>query len=230
MELIKAVTPASLPEPGGDFDYTLTIWNTSPEPVTITQLTDWYADPFMLGSYLGTKLAASDGAVGGADTLVIPYTVFHGYENIWFADAFAYPNTASVWVEDNEGNPAIAEDTATCEVVDVKPTVTLDKSVEPASMDEPGGTFTYTVTVTNTGPEPVLIEEFYDSNPDIWQLPNLVGDLLMPNEPLVITYEVDYDEAGTYPNTATILVRDNEGWPARPPTMRASRFSTHSRR
>ena len=55
-----------------------------------------------------------------------------------------YPNTATVSVRTTKAIRRLRKTPRACEVVDVKPTVTLDKSVDPASMDEPGGTFTYT--------------------------------------------------------------------------------------
>ena len=66
-----------------------------------------------------------------------------------------YGNIASVTVEDNEGTPVNAEATQTVEVTDVPPTVTLVKSVDVATMPEPGGVFNFTLTITNTSPETV---------------------------------------------------------------------------
>ena len=43
-------------------------------------------------------------------------------------------------------------------VTDVKPTVTLTKAVDQTTLPEPGGTFNYTLTVTNTSLEPVSYE------------------------------------------------------------------------
>ena len=37
----KLVDETTLPEPGGDFHFTLRVTNTSVEPVVITQFTDW---------------------------------------------------------------------------------------------------------------------------------------------------------------------------------------------
>jgi len=50
-------------------------------------------------------------------------------------------------------------------VTDVLPTVAMDKTVMPATLAEPGGTFTYTLTIHNTSPEAVTITALTDSNP-----------------------------------------------------------------
>ena len=54
------------PEPGGVFNFTLTIKNLSPEAVSITALTDSYALPAACTDLVGDSLAANDGAAGGA--------------------------------------------------------------------------------------------------------------------------------------------------------------------
>ena len=118
--LEKLVDVTSMPEPGGDFHFTLKITNTSVEPVVITQLwDDQMTDPDLvayLGTFLGRELAP--GAF-----IKIPYVINH-------TDAMTYGNTATVWVQDNEENTATAEATQMVEVIDVPPTVTLDKSVD----------------------------------------------------------------------------------------------------
>ena len=47
---------------------------------------------------------------------------------------------------------------------DTPPVVDLVKSVDHESLDEPGGVFTFTLTVTNNGTEDFTITELTDSN------------------------------------------------------------------
>ena len=133
--LDKSVDIATLPEPGGVFTFTLKITNTSVEAVTITALTDDNALSPACLALVNTTLAAGASAS-------CTYTVTH-------TEADVYENAASVTVADNEGNTASADDSASVEVTNVMPAVTLDKSVTPASLPEPGGIFTYTLTITN---------------------------------------------------------------------------------
>ena len=77
-------------------------------------------------------------------------------------DAGEYDNTARVDVSDDEGNEDSDSDDATFEVTDVAPTIKVDKSASPDSRPEPGGSFTYTVKVTNTSDEAVTVTSLSD--------------------------------------------------------------------
>ena len=200
VDLVKSVTPASRPEPGGSFDYTLTITNNSVEQVTITALSDDNPLPAGCTSLVGTTLAA------GASTSCT-YSVTH-------SEAGTYPNTASVTVQDNEGGSASDSDSQSVSVTDVLPSVTLDKTVTPASRNEPGGSFDYTLTITNNSVETVTITALTDSNALPADCTDLIGDSLAPGASTSCTYSVSYNEAGIYGNTASVTVADNEGNPA----------------
>ena len=196
--LDKTVTPASYPEPGGIFSYNLKITNTSPEDVTITSLTDTNgaADASLL-PYLGKTMTPGE-------VIEIPYTVQH-------TDTGIYQNAAAVSVVDNDGSPASAQDAESVSVTDVLPTVDLTKEVSPASMTEPGGVFTFTLTITNTSVEPVAITSLTDDNPLSDEVKALVGTILGAGEWVSVSYPVTHTEAGLYKNTASVTVKDNEG-------------------
>ncbi len=200
IDLVKSVTPASRPEPGGTFDFTLTITNNSVEQVTISALTDTNTLSPACNALVGTSLAP-------AASTSCTYSVTH-------TDAGTYPNTASVTVTDNEGNPASDSDSQSVSVTNTLPTVTLDKTVTPASRPEPGGSFDFTLTITNTSAEPVTITALSDDNPLPAACTNLIGDPLAAGASTSCTYSVTHTDAGTYPNTASVTVEDNEGSPA----------------
>jgi len=150
--LQKSATPTSRLEPGGVFTYTLTITNTSSEPVTITHLTDTNALSTQCQALINTTLAA------GASTSC-QYTTVYTLPG-------TYPNTASVTVKDNEGNPASAQASASVQVTDVVPTpadVVVVKDASPTSVPEPGGLVTFTVRVTNHAVEPLTLITLTDS-------------------------------------------------------------------
>ena len=149
--LSKAVDKTTLAEPGGTFNYTLTVTNTGPEPVEIVEFTDSQLPG-------GVPYDPIDLLMPGVP-LVINYPVSH-------AQPGTYANTAAITVMDNELGQASASAASTVTVTDVKPTVTLDKAVvtDPPWMDEPGGAFTFSLTITNTSVEPVTITALTDTN------------------------------------------------------------------
>ncbi len=67
-------------------------------------------------------------------------------------------------MEDNEGNTASDTDDATVTVTDLQPTVELTKTADPQTLPEPGGVFTYTLTIHNSSAEAVTITALTDDN------------------------------------------------------------------
>ena len=196
--IVKTATPGSRPEPGGVFTYTLDITNTSPEPVTITALSDDQA----------TLSAACLGLIG--DLLAPGATVSCSFTDTHTA-VDDYTNVASVTVVDDEQNSAGDTDDETVEVTDLAPTVTLDKTVDDDSKPEPGGVFTYTLKVTNASSETVTITALTDDHTLSAGCLALVGQTLAPGASKSCTYQVSFTDAGTYPNTAEVSVVDDEG-------------------
>ena len=205
VSLDKSVTPASRPEPGGVFTYTLEITNTSDETVTITALTDDNALSQACKDLVGTTLAP------GA-SVSCTYTVTR-------TDAGTYPNQAKVTVADDEGNKASDTDDASVNVTDVKPTIVVDKSATPGSRPEPGGSFSYTVKVTNTSIESVTLSSLVDDK---------FGDLngkgscatgasIAPGATYTCTFSgnVAGNAGDQHTNTVTATAVDNEGNPAK---------------
>lgn len=167
--LTKAADPTELDEPGGTATYTVTVKNTSIEPVTITSLTDQVqpdgAVIDLLGDRAGNEcvaldgheLAADDGEPGGADEATCTFT-----GDVSGNARFVHRNLVRVTAVDNEGNPANAEDDATVTLRDVAPEIDVDKTASPASVQEPGGNVTFTVVVTNLSDEVVTLESLTD--------------------------------------------------------------------
>ncbi|MBI5951934.1 MAG: VWA domain-containing protein [Chloroflexi bacterium] len=196
VSLGKAVDVESLPEPGGVFNFKLTITNESAEPVEITALTDDNILSAECTALVGTTLAVGE-------SVSCNYAVTH-------TDAGTYPNTAEVTVKDNENNEAVDTAAVTVAVTDEKPTVDLTKEVSPLSLAEPGGLFTYTLTIENKSVEKVTITALTDTNTLSTECTALVGTELAVGAKVNCTYTATYSEAGTYPNTAEVTVKDNE--------------------
>jgi uncharacterized repeat protein (TIGR01451 family) len=196
IDLEKTVTPASRPEPGGVFDYTITIINTSAVSVTITALTDTNpAGQTAVASYVGLVMTAGQ-------VITVNYSVI-------YTAAGTYNNTATVTVVDSNQMTASDSDTTTCQVTDVLPTVDIEKSVTPASRPEPGGSFAYTITITNNSVTNVTMTTLTDTNPaGQTALAPYLGDTMAPGQVITVNYSVSHTTPGIYDNTAAVTVTD----------------------
>ncbi|MCA1683730.1 MAG: hypothetical protein LC708_01180, partial [Actinobacteria bacterium] len=152
IRIVKTPDPVSRPEPGGTFRFTVTITNTSFEPITTTSLVDdIYGDLNGRGTCaVGVLLAANGGT----------YTcAFDG--NFFGRAGDAQTDTVTVRAVDNDGTEVTASARATV-FLTPRPSITTVKTATPPSLPEPGGTFTFNFTVTNTGPEPVTVTSLID--------------------------------------------------------------------
>jgi hypothetical protein len=67
------------------------------------------------------------------------------------------------------------------------------------------------LNITNNSVENVTITALTDDNPLSAGCLALVGRVLTPGQSVSCTYDVTHTETGTYNNTASVTVRDNEG-------------------
>ncbi|MFT3892850.1 MAG: hypothetical protein QM730_14555 [Anaerolineales bacterium] len=125
-----------------------------------------------------------------------------------------YENTAEVTVADEEGNVTGDTDSETVIVADVPPSVNIVKTASPLSLPEPGGVFTFTLTITNESVEEVTITSLTDDNALSAECLALIDTKLAAKDSASCTYTVTHIEAGSYPNTANVTVKDNENNPA----------------
>jgi len=148
----KVATPTSMPEPGGSFSFTFTVTNTGPEPVTVTSLVD---------NIYGDLNGRGTCAIGAVLARGATYTcTFSG--NFFGNAGSGQTDTITVTVRDNAGTTVTSQSSATVTLVNVPPTIGVTKSPDPVSRPEPGGSFRFTVTVTNTSFEPVTINSLVD--------------------------------------------------------------------
>ena len=201
ISVTKTADPLSLPEPGGEFTYTFIVTNQGVEPVTLTSVTD---------SVIGAITLPAVVILGPGDSSA-PMTATATH-----TDKGVYPNTVTAIAVDNEGNSDTATADASVEVTDVMPTLEVVKSVTPLEMNMPGGSFSYSVTVTNTSVEPVkvtlveddvygIVYQWMAEAPEIW---------LASGESSVFEFSMDHTTPGEYRNTVEATVVDNEGNPA----------------
>ncbi len=160
----KAAAPATLPEPGGTFTFTVSVSNPSTTtPVKITSLVDnIYGDlatrpGSTCGGLIGTTLAP------GGSTAPCSFTgPFSGKAGDKQTD------TVTVTGVQN-GITVMATANATVGLTPAGPQIAVTKAASPSSLPAPGGTFTFTATVTNPSTlQPVTITQLVD---------NIYGDL-----------------------------------------------------
>lgn len=219
VEVTKVATPGSVPEPGGDVSYLVTVRNTSAEPVTLTSLVDVPAFP--VGSDCAVLAASQpvlpvDGEV--SCTFTAPATGNAG-------DTVS--DTVTAVVTDDEGNTGSDDATETVEITPVAPTISVTKTavaVDGVATTDPdvpetGATVTYEVAITNTsGPsDPVTItaiEDLFDGAPlaDLGGCEALIGTTILPGETVRCTYDVWVagNAGDLVSNTVTVDVVDDE--------------------
>jgi hypothetical protein len=167
VNVTKTASPISLGEPGGSFTFTVGITNTSAAPVTISTIND---DVF--GNLAARPGSTCGGLIGS--TLAGAAVATCTFTGSFIGNAGdTHTNRVTVTVTGTGGLTASDVDDATVNLTDVIPTIEVDKSASPIFRAEPGGDFTFTVVVTNTGLEPVTITSITD---DVYgNLANLPG-------------------------------------------------------
>ncbi|MCA1683694.1 MAG: hypothetical protein LC708_00980, partial [Actinobacteria bacterium] len=143
-----AVNAAAVAEPGGESTVTVTVTNTSFEPVTLVALTDnVYGSLDRRGTCaVGVRLAPANGT----------YTCSFPINLIGDAGS-SQTDTVTATVVDDDGTSASAAGSATVRVTDVPPMVRVDMQPVNPTLPAPGGEFVYRVVVTNTSSEPVTV-------------------------------------------------------------------------
>jgi uncharacterized repeat protein (TIGR01451 family) len=198
-------SPAVVTEPGGTVTYNVTVSNTSVEPVALTQLSDSIA-----GSLDGVGTCGLSGTIpsGAVYTCLFNMPVSGNAGD-------TITNTVTASVDDDEANTATNTGSATVTVTDVLPTIMVAVTPSSATVPEPGGTVTYTVTVDNTSVEAVTLNSLTDDiNGDL----NGQGTCTVPlavgaGGSFTCNYSANLtgNPGDIITNTVTVIAEDNEG-------------------
>ncbi|KPK95110.1 MAG: hypothetical protein AMJ88_02085 [Anaerolineae bacterium SM23_ 63] len=137
----KTANPTSLPEPGGNVDFTVRVDNTSAvDTVTISSLID-----------------DIHGDLNGQGNCTVPQVIAVGgfYECTFTASVNGSPgyietDTVTASGTDDDGVPVSDDDDATVTITDVPSSILVTKTANPTSLPEPGGNVDFTVRVDNT--------------------------------------------------------------------------------
>ncbi len=203
INVVKTANPITVYEPGGEVTFTVDVTNLSSptDPVTITSLVD-----------------DVHGDLNGQGTCAVPFTLQPGETYTCQFTALVEGNAGYVETDtvtasgtDDEGYPVSDYDDATVTILDVLPSVDLVKDVTPSTLPEPGGDFLFTLTIYNTSPEPVVITALVDDNPLPEACTDLVGQTLPVGGSASCSYTVAHTEVGSYLNTASVTVQDDDG-------------------
>ncbi len=160
ISVTKVANPLTLPEPGGIFTFTVRVTNPNlVDPITITTLTDnIYGD-------LATRAGSTCGALIGttlAPGASSPPCTFTGPFNGVGGDS--QTDTVTVTGVDSNGNTATATAQATVTLTTLTPVIAVTKAANPLTRPEPGGTFTFTVQVSNpSATDPIKITSLTDN-------------------------------------------------------------------
>ncbi|MFN2503421.1 MAG: hypothetical protein ABR540_04165, partial [Acidimicrobiales bacterium] len=205
----KDATPASLPEPGGDFTFNVRITNNGSEAVTILTVTD------NIYGNLATRPGSTCGDLIG-DILDVGQSTTCSFVAPFTGEAgAAQTDIVTVTGEDDDGTEVSDDDDATVTITGVPPTIAVTKVANPSSLPAPGGTFTFTVGVTNTSTEVVTITKLVD---DIYGDLNgrgtcAIGAVLQPGDTYTCSFPGEFRGSGgaTQTDTVTATGVDNEG-------------------
>jgi hypothetical protein len=204
LTVTKVATPDSLPEPGGEVSYEVTVTNDSEVTVTLTSLID---DKF--------------GDLNGQGDCVLPADIAPGdsFSCTFLREIEGDPdtphtNTVTATVTDGTREET-GQGTETVTFTGVDPKITVVKD-GPATIEEPGGLVTYDVTVSNDSEatDPVTITMLFDNvvgeleGDDDCQ----IGTVLQPGQSCSFSFTAEVTgSAGTsVTNIVTVTVKDDE--------------------
>ena len=147
----KTANPTSLPEPGGNVEFTVIVTDNSFEPVTLTSLID-----NVYGSLSGKGTCATGGTIAAGASYTCKFT------GAVSGEPGAYTDTVTAVATDNDGSTDTKTATATVTLTDVKPTITVTKTGSPTAVPETGGNVTFTYVVKNNSVEAARITALSD--------------------------------------------------------------------
>ena len=151
INVIKTANPTSVPETGGNVEFTARVNNTSPVNVTLTSLND---DKF------------GDITVIEGSTCVVPQTIVPGghYECKFTKNISGEAGQSHTNIITAIASGVFDTDDATVEFTDVAPTIEVTKTPSVTEVPETGANVTFTFVVKNTSTkESVTITSLTDS-------------------------------------------------------------------
>jgi len=213
ISVTKTATPTTIPEPGGDVSFAVSVTNPGNVAVSLTSLVD-----NVQGDLNGTGTCAVPQSLAPGATYACSFTAFVGGKS-----GKVETDVVTAKAATSEGRQASASDDATVTITDIVPAIAVTKTASVTRLVEPGGNVTFTVTIQNLVPESLTVVALGD---------DLLGDLNDPRNPLLkdnscansvgtavpvgATYECSFTTLVTgkagdrHLNTVTVTVTDDE--------------------
>ncbi|MCB1030829.1 MAG: DUF11 domain-containing protein, partial [Acidimicrobiales bacterium] len=218
IEVTKTANPTVMNENGGPVTYSVVIRNTSPiDRLKIATITDQIGDnpPFALngecGALVGFELAPGE-QIGCSFTL--PVTGNAGT---------VVTDIVKVTATDDDGGRVSDDDDATVTIVDLPSKLTVTKTAEVDTVDEPGGPVTYRVMISNDSEvDLITIDSIVDSVDGAPAQPvtspscvALLGTILAPGDSTSCTFEmtVTGNAGDEVHDVVTVYGTDDDGNP-----------------
>ncbi len=206
ISVLKTADPTSVPETGGNVEFTFLVTNHSAEGATLDSLVDSdFGDLHNQGT-----CAVPQTLAGYAGTYTCSITVFISGD----ASGPAHNNVVTAKASDNEGNIAEDTDDETVTFDDVLPDVTITKTADPTAVLEPGGNVEFTIVVTNNSLEDATIDSLVDSDFDLAaNCVDAVGTVLASGASYTCTFTefIAGNVGEDHQNTATVVASDDDG-------------------
>ncbi|MCB0208929.1 MAG: hypothetical protein KDJ52_06355 [Anaerolineae bacterium] len=141
IEVSKTANPTSVFEPGDDVTFTVVATNTSNvDYVTINSVSDDVFNPI---SNLNCT-PSLPAFLAPNDKITCTFTEFVAGNG-----GDTHTNTVTVSGEDDDGDDVSGTDSATVEIIDIVGEISVNLTPDTTSIDEPGGSINFTVTINN---------------------------------------------------------------------------------
>lgn len=205
IEVVKSASTSSIPETGGAVTFTVVVKNKAVENFILNSLVD---DKF--GNLAGVGSCAVPQTIAAAGEYSCSFTKTLSGEAL-----ASHTNIVTASGQDPEGNQTSANDNETVTFTDVKPDISLTKTVDPTAARWTGDYVNYRFRISNLTAEAVTITSFVDNAITLSPACSaLVGYVLAPLayvECATNNYYLTGLPGGSFTNTATAVARDNEG-------------------
>lgn len=206
IQVTKKPDPSSLPEPGGQVTYTITIQNLTAEPLRLTSLVD---DKF--GDLTAECKLPVDLPGLGQFTCLITRSLTGNAPDV-------HVNTVTATGQDDEGNQATANATAQVTFTSlIEPQIKVEKTPNTYKVLYTGGEVTYEIRVYNLVLEPLVLtslvdDKFGDLSAEC-NLPVNLAPMGQPGDqyPCYITRTLSGPAGEPHVNTVTATAHDAAG-------------------
>lgn len=208
----KVVDVTRLPETGEIANFTFGVVNLTAEPLTLDSLVDSvFGNLDGLGTcdLTTTPIILQPNGTPGSEYNCDYSPTLSGNAGT------THENTATWTASDDDGNSVSKNSTARIDFNDVLPDVSITKTANPTSVDEPGADVEFTIVVTNNSLEAATIDSLVDSDFDLTgKCADAVGTVLGAGDTYTCTFSefVAGNASGAdHNNVATVVASDDEG-------------------